>query len=358
MQRPDVEAERDNLLRVVRFGRPDYIPMTFHINPACWSHYPRQALLDLMGAHPFLFPDAASFTPPEHDTLPPFMRAGETWTDPWGCVWQTSMDGTMGVVIEHPLDSWDALGEYQGPDPDHYTHWGPIDWKRQAEAIGPAIAQTCLPNGEVGHNHTWLKLTDVRGYANAVCDMADEDPRLLQLLDMLEAFNLGQVDHYVRDCKAEWLGFAEDLGMQRGPMLSPEHFRRYIQPRYRRMFGAARDAGCIVHVHADGDLRALADDLLACGIDVINLQDLVNGIDWIRDNLVGRVCIDLDIDRQDITVYGAPAQVDGLIRKEVEALGRLEGGLSLIYGMYPGTPLENAVAVADAMERYAGYFSG
>ena len=188
--------------------------------------------------------------------------------------------------------------------------------------------------------------------------MADNDPRLMQLLDMLEAFNLGLVEHYVGDCKAEWIGFAEDLGMQRGPMLSPEHFRKYIQPRYRRMFGAARDAGCIVHVHADGDLRALADDLLACGIDVINLQDLVNGIDWIRDHLVGRVCIDLDIDRQDITVRGTPAAVDALIRKEVETLGSPEGGLSLIYGLYPGTPLENAAAVADAMERYAGYFSG
>ena len=30
----------------------------------------------------------------------------------------------------------------------------------------------------------------------------------------------------------------------------------------------------------------------------------------------------------------------------------------MIYGLYPGTPLENACAVADAMERYAGYFSG
>jgi hypothetical protein len=28
----------------------------------------------------------------------------------------------------------------------------------------------------------------------------------------------------------------------------------------------ARDAGCIIHVHADGDLRALIDDLLDCGL--------------------------------------------------------------------------------------------
>lgn len=29
----------------------------------------------------------------------------------------------------------------------------------------------------------------------------------------------------------------------------------------------------------------------------------------------------------------------------------------MIYGLYPGVPLENAKAVADAMERYAAFYS-
>jgi uroporphyrinogen-III decarboxylase len=121
--------------------------------------------------------------------------------------------------------------------------------------------------------------------------------------------------------------------------------------------GTARDAGCIIHVHADGDLRLLIDDLLDCGIDVINLQDLVNGIDWIKENLSGKVCIDLDVDRQKVTVYGTPAEVDALVREEVEKLGGKQGGLMMIYGMYPGVPLENARALMDAMEKYATYYA-
>ena len=58
----------------------------------------------------------------------------------------------------------------------------------------------------------------------------------------------------------------------------------------------ARRAGCVVHMHSDGDIRELVDDLLEVGIDVINLQDLVNGIQWIEAHLKGRVCIDLDIE--------------------------------------------------------------
>ena len=32
------------------------------------------------------------------------------------------------------------------------------------------------------------------------------------------------------------------------------------------------------------------------------------------------------------------------------------GGQMLIYGLYPGVPLENVKALMDAMERYAGYY--
>ena len=99
------------------------------------------------------------------------------------------------------------------------------------------------------------------------------------------------------------------------------------------------------------------DDLLTCPIDVLNLQDLVNGLDWIQERLKGRVCIDLDIDRQHVTVQGTPADIDKLVRQEVETLGSRQGGLLMIYGLYPGVPLANAAALMDAMERYAVHYA-
>jgi hypothetical protein len=65
----------------------------------------------------------------------------------------------------------------------------------------------------------------------------------------------------------------------------------------------------------------------------------------------------LDIDRQNITPHGTPAQVDALIREEVEKLGSKQGGLMMIYGLYPGVPLENVGALMDAMEEYTAYYS-
>ena len=106
-------------------------------------------------------------------------------------------------------------------------------------------------------------------------------------------------------------------------------------------------------MHSDGDIRALADGLVDSGVEVINLQDLVNGIDWIAQRFRGKTCVELDIDRQSVTFGGTPKDIDDLIREEVEKIGTPEGGLMMVYGLYPVTPIENAEAVAAAMEKYS-----
>ena len=145
--------------------------------------------------------------------------------------------------------------------------------------------------------------------------------------------------------------------MQTGPILSPRQFREFIKPSYSRMIKLAREKDIPVHMHSDGDIRLLANDLMDSGVSVINLQDQVNGIDWIKENLKGKVCIDLDIDRQKITCFGTPQEVDRLIRDEVEMLAAPEGGLCMVYGMYPGMPMKNMEALMDAMERYAKWYA-
>ena len=114
----------------------------------------------------------------------------------------------------------------------------------------------------------------------------------------------------------------------------------------------ARQAGTAVQMHSDGDIRLLADDLIDSGVQCINLQDLVNGIDWIADRYKGKVCVELDIDRQSVTPRGTPAQIDALIREEIEKLACPDGGLALVYGLYPGVPVENIKALMDALEKY------
>jgi uroporphyrinogen decarboxylase len=345
---------RANLLRTIRFERPDYIPMSFHINAACWHHYDQRALQDLMEAHPFLFPGFKR----KQEVTPHYglnAHKGQPYTDPWGCVWETSENGITGSVHGHPLADWKRLEGYTPPDPAVTDGTFPVDWQRIEKSVRRKREDGQFVGGGLPHGHTFLRLQDIRGYENLIFDMADDDARLRQLIEMVEAFNYQYVQKWMA-LKPDMMSYPEDLGMQVGPMLSPDQFRRYIKPVYQRIMKPARDQGCIVHMHSDGDIRTLVDELIDGGVDVINLQDLVNGIDWIADRFAGRTCIELDIDRQSVTARGTPEQIDALIREEVTKLGTREGGLMMIYGLYPGVPLTNAAALMDAMETYSTYY--
>ena len=348
---------RDNTIRAVRFECPDHIPASFHISAACWSHYPQDALQDLMASHPLLFPNFQKSEPGIKPSLPPWQRAGKPYTDSWGCVWNTSDDGITGTVTRHALADWADFDSFTPPDPAANDGWAPINWSAIEAQIRDDRQHGRLVRGSLRHGHTFLTLSYIRGYENLIFDMCDGHPKLESLIRLVEEFNAEMVQRHIK-AGVEWVGYPEDLGMQRGPILSPAMFRQYLKPTYQRLVQPARDAGCIVHMHSDGDIRVLVQDLLDVGMEVLNLQDLVNGIDWIAENLKGRVCIDLDIDRQSITRFGTPEQIDAHIHDAVTTLGSREGGLMLTHGLYPGVPLVNIEALMDAMERYVLHFTG
>lgn len=349
-------ASKENLLRTIRFETPDYIPMTFHINEACFDYYGAEVLFELMEQHPFLFPD---FTAPEkfEMTYAVNARKDEPYKDDFGCVWKTCTNGIVGTVYEHPLENWEAFAQYEFPDPEKSNGLHSVDWKAFERQCLKEKSEGKIIYGDLRHGHTFQQLCDLRGYENVLFDMMDEEPLLKELLKKLEYFNIVQIRHFL-NADVDIIRIPEDLGMQTGPMLTRENFVQYIKPSYQRMLKLAREAGKIIHMHSDGNVRVLVDDIIDGGVDVLNIQDLVNGIDWISGKFHGKVCIDLDIDRQSVTPYGTPKEIDALIREEVEKVGCKEGGLLMIYGLYPGVPLENIKALMDAMERYAFYYRG
>lgn len=344
------------MLHAIKFDTPEYIPMAFSISMSCWNHYEHNVLFDLIESHKMLFPDFVRPSESYSPCFPPNALANSPYTDPWQCVWETSEDGIVGAVHTHPLESWEAFDNYHTPDPSITDGIYPIDWEEITNRIIVDKKSGKFTHGGLPHGHTFLRLQDICGYENVLFDMYDEKPELMKLISMIEEFNCRYISRWI-GLEPDMISYPEDLGMQIGPMISPEHFRKYIKPSYHRLMTPARDKNIIIHMHSDGDIRSLASDLIDCGIEVINIQDIVNGIDWIAENFAGKICVDLDIDRQKITYSGTAKQIDILIREEVEKIGSRRGGLMMIYGLYPGVPLENVVALMDAMERYSLYYS-
>jgi len=343
---------RENYIRAVNFDYPERIPVSFVINPSSYFAYNQDFLFGEMEKHNYLFPN---FKKPNGKFVPELSdicKKGAFYYDGFGCRWESPMDGLLGTVVEHPLQDLTKVNIFPFPNPKIHNGIVPVDWEKEEARISKMKKDGLLTVAGLRHGHTFLQMCDIRGYENFLFDMMDNEPYLRPFMQRLTDFNLEIIDRYV-NMNVDVIEIPEDLGMQQGPMLSVDNFNEYVLPCYRQLIKKAKSNGAIVHMHSDGDIKLLADGLITDGVDVLNLQDLANGIDWIKDNLKGKVCIDLDVDRQRVVQFGTPKQVDELIRFEVESLSSKAGGLMMIFGLYPGLPEENIVALMDALEKYS-----
>ena len=92
------------------------------------------------------------------------------------------------------------------------------------------------------------------------------------------------------------------------------------------------------------------------GVNVINPQVRANGLDNLARVCKGKVCVDLDLDRQ-LFPFCTPADIDHHVRQAVETLGSPAGGLWLRAEIGVDVPLENVEAVCSALEKYRAYYA-
>lgn len=88
----------ENYIRAIRFEHPELIPMVYGVSNACWQYYDQNTLDDLILSHPLLFPDWQPRVKPYVPNFSAQSRADAPYTDPWGCVWTTAIDGLVGTV--------------------------------------------------------------------------------------------------------------------------------------------------------------------------------------------------------------------------------------------------------------------
>lgn len=350
---------RENLLRCYRFQGPHWIPISVRLPPLLWigGDYDPAELEELMLSHTKLFPNYQRGEIEANKLkIPPHMVEDKPFTDGWGCVWETAFSGMVGAVTYHALDSWGKLDGFAPPNPLENDGLLPIAWDTLRANVEKTRRDGNLVSFSLPHGHTYLRLQDLRGYENLMFDLVDDPPQFHQLIGMVKDFNIALVKRFI-ELQPDMIGIPEDLGMQNGPIISPAMFRKYIKPVYAALTQPIKAAGILVHEHCDGNIMEIADDLVEVGGDILNLQDLVNGLDNLVCHLKGRVAIDLDIDRQNLTVSGSPREIEQHIREAVMKLGSPRGGLSLIYQPWPPTSIRNIQAVMDALEKYCTHWS-
>jgi uroporphyrinogen decarboxylase len=319
--------QNQDRIKSLRFERPEYIPVSASILPAAWMKH-REAIDEIVAHHPVLFGEH-KVGDRDYDAVGGTYVEGEH-VDVWGCVWSNMQTGMESIVTHHPVPTREAVHVLRMPEED-----------------------AGLP-----HGFMYLRLADLRGFAELMLDFAEEPPELQALIDVVLAYNLRQARIELESLPDEpqIVSFGDDLGMQTALPMSPAKWRKYLKPCYMRLYQPFRQAGHYVYMHSDGHILEIIPDLVDCGVNVINPQVRANGLQGLAEVCQGRVCVDLDLDRQ-LFPFCTPQEIDDHVRQAVETLGSPEGGLWLKAEIGFDVPLENVEAICSALEKYRSYFS-
>jgi uroporphyrinogen decarboxylase len=352
---------RENWLRAVEYRYPEWIPCTVNLSPLAWKTH-RRELEKLVLAHPRIFPGYREGTV-RFDRMPLGFRAGEYIIDKWGCGRLSIEEGIAGQVIDYPLADWKALATFNAPDPtagalDPITQGlsammqgrdGPPTW----EEVEPSFRER-RANGELvkGDGEKLLdRLYFLRGFENLMMDFAHEPPELSRLFAILQEYELKLIDKWMQ-IGVDAIGFHTDFATQRGLMMSPRSFRKYLKPLFAALFLPCRRAGVHVALSSDGRLLDIVDDLLECGVSVHDPQLRANTVEGIARVYKGRLCASVDLDQQGFP-FMSPAQIREQIREVVGEVASPEGGLMLSAGINDAiVSLRNIEAIVAGMEEF------
>jgi hypothetical protein len=337
-----------NFLKAISFDYPEWIPCRVALLPATWIKY-RDELEAVILTHPRLFPDYEKGQKDFDEIDNPLYTEGRH-RDCWGVVWENIEQGLDSIPVVHPLEDWWALDAYRAPDPLRDDAFGPRDWECVRRSLDQAKRRGDLAiGGGLWHGFMYMLLFYLRGFENFMLDLATDDPRLPRLIGMVEGYNTAVIRKYL-ELGAEYMTFGDDLGMQGSLPMSPRMWRKVIKPAYERVLRPCREAGVPVYLHTDGHILEIIPDLIEVGVRVLNPQFRANGLEGLKDQALGKVALDQDLDRQ-LFPFASPAQIHDHIGTVVEALGAPQGGLLLFAECGPDVPLHNIDAICVALEQ-------
>lgn len=262
-------------------------------------------------------------------------------TDEWGNVWGRLDPTSKGEVSEPILKSLDDADAYEFPDFSNRCDYELA--ARQRRKHSEKFVLGMLPGFAFNIARKLLKLDE---YLIAL--MLDRE-RISKLHDRIDRLCADMICNYAT-AGLDGIFFCEDWGTQKQTLVSPEMWRNEFLPRFRRLCGAAHEAGLKVFMHSCGKITAIIPDLIKAGVDALQFdQPRLHGIDTLAElQNFGKITFWCPVDIQKTL----PLQDEGVIRAQVqEMLDKLwKGRGGFVAGYYSGNP---AIGLTEEVQGWA-----
>lgn len=264
------------------------------------------------------------------------------YEDAFGVQWQLGEDGgDIGVPMNELVDE-DSVDEFVLPEIDR-------------ELLNKGLK---LMKEDKEHFRTFRftysmyeRVWALMGMENVLCNMLLNEKETMRLFDRVLEYNLQLLD-LVLDEDFEGVLFGDDWGKQKGLIMGPECWRKFIKPCMAKMFEKVKSKGKYVLLHCCGDIEALFPELIEIGLDAYNtVQPEIYDLRKIKREYGKDLTFWGAMSTQQFLAKSTPQQV---FEKSVETIKILGAGGGYIFSpthaITPDIPPENIRAMYDAVK--------
>ncbi len=266
--------------------------------------------------------------------------------DEWGCTWGRTKVKNMGQVVGHPLDDWSNLDSFRWPDPDKPEFYEGME--RKFEGNEDKYMETGI------FMVLFERMHALHGFENTLVDLYLEREKIEMLADRIVEFDLRIIKNISTRFPGmiDGIGFSDDWGTENNTFISPELFREFFIPRYKKIFDACHSAGWDVKLHSCGKVNQFIEQWIEIGLDAVNLQQpRALGIEEIGRRYAGRICLVSLCDIQHTLPFLGKEEIEDEAALLVKCWGTDKGGFILDDygdGEAIGVPLEKKKWMLDA----------
>ncbi|MBT3295143.1 MAG: methyltransferase [Verrucomicrobia bacterium] len=204
--------------------------------------------------------------------------------------------------------------------------------------------------------------TFLRRMDNFLMDLFIDEAHVEKLLDALMEAHMATLE---KVCNAvgdvcDILRFGDDLGIDTGPFMPPELYRKLFKPRHTQLCGYVHaHSNMKTFLHSCGSIYKLMPDLIEAGYDVINpLQ--TNCVDMEPERMKREFGKDIcfwggGCDTRSVLNRATPAAVKAHVLQRLKTLSPGGGFVfNTVHNILPEVPPENVVAMFDAISEFNG----
>ena len=268
--------------------------------------------------------------------------------DVWGSIWRLDR---RPEHLEQPGLLEPSFANYRWPAPEEFF---------LPEAEIEQAKQTCRDYGDEYFITAYLgwglieSSWGLRGFENVMMDMAAETEFYEELLERITEQFLVYVDFACDQLPGiDGIMFGDDWGDQRGVMGGPDRWRAFIKPRYKRIYDRAHERGKFTLSHCCGSVAEIMPDIIEIGLDVLeSVQPEAQGMNpyELKSEYGSDIAFWGCLGSQSTIPFGTPDEIRDEVDRLKREMGR-DGGYILAPAkeLQPGTPIENAAAVVEAI---------